>query len=186
MSHAIKVPRQEQDDEFADPLESVGEQADGVDQREKNNAQMRQIRPGVAAETGLNPLGAGEDIGAAHPAAEEHHQENLVERRPQPRQPEAFQAINEQNINQPHRPADVEHARGVGDSQQVPRQRLAAEKVGIHVLGPAPRNPEADQDDRQKIDDDNDNIQTTKVHIPPGLLFASGETTQPRRLFPEK
>ena len=159
-----KPPRQHHHGEFADAFESVGQQADHVDQRKEHHAQMRQIRAGVTAEAGLNPFRAGHHIGTPQPLAHEHHQENLVESRPKPRQPEAFQAINEQNINQPHCAADIEHARSIGNAQHVPGQRFAAQEIGIHVLGAAPRNPKADHNYRGEIADDDGDINCVEFH----------------------
>jgi hypothetical protein len=113
--------------------------------RAKNDdAQVRERRAAVVAEARLHPLRAGQDVRAPQPRAHEHHQEDLVERRPDPRQPDALEAVEEEHIDQPHRAADVEHARGVRDAEQYQGSSFAAEKVGVEVLDPAPGNPQAE------------------------------------------
>ena len=114
---------------------------------------MRKAGAGAAAEPGLNPFRAGKRVRTPQPRAEEHHQENLVKDGPEERQPDAFEAINEHDGDQPHRAADVEHARGVRNAQEVPGQRLAAQEIGVHVLRATTGNPQPNQDDRQEIED---------------------------------
>jgi hypothetical protein len=129
------MPRQHDRGELADALERVGEHPDDIDERKKDDAQVRKVRAAVASETRLDPFRPGQHVRAAQPRAQKHHQKNLVEHGPKPRQPQTFQAIDEQNIDEPHRAADVEHAGGVRNSEQIPRQRFAAEKIGIQILG---------------------------------------------------
>ena len=130
----------------------------GVDEGEEHDAQMGEIGAGAAAEAKLNPLGPGQHVRAPQPGAQEHHQKNLIEHRPQERQPDALEPVGEEPVDHQHRARDVEHARGIGDAEQIPGQRLAAEEVRIEILGAALGDPEADEDRRHEIGDQNGDI----------------------------
>ena len=95
---------------------------------------MGQIRSPVFSKTAYDPFGACHYIGTAQPVGQIHHQEYLIKHRPDPRQPRAFQAVNETYIYQPHGSGDIEHPRSIGNAENPPRKTLAAQKIGIHVL----------------------------------------------------
>src|SRR6056300_848747 len=69
----------------------------------------------------------GEDIGAPDPDGDVDHAEDLVEGRPHPGQPDAFEAVGEEEVDQEHGAGDVEHAGGVGDAEDVPGDAFAGE-----------------------------------------------------------
>ena len=122
------------------------------------------LRAAALAETRLNPIGAGHGVGTAQPARQEHHQEDLVESRPQPRNPDAFHAVDERPVDQQHGAADVEHAGRVRDAEHVPGHRIAAQEVRLHVLGGAMRNPIAHHDGGCQIQQNNRDIDRMKMH----------------------
>ena len=122
------------------------------------------LAPVARAEARLNPFGAGHDVGPAGPGAHEHHEENLVEDRPDKRDPGALQPVDEADVHLPHRAADIKHPRGVGDAEHEPGQRPSAEDIRAEVLHAPPGDPEADRDDRHKIDDDDRDIEDAKLH----------------------
>ncbi len=105
-----EMPGQERRREFTDAFESVAEEADDADERIDNNDQVRELRAAAGAETRLDPLGAGHHVRSPEPRRQIHHQEDLVESRPQPRDPDALQSIDEHPVDQQHGAADVEHA----------------------------------------------------------------------------
>jgi hypothetical protein len=161
---AGEMPGQHDHRELADALEGVGEHADHQHQRKEHHADMGHVRPRAPAEAGLNPLGAGQHVRAPQPRAQEHHQEDLVEHRPEKRQPDALHPVHEEPVDHQHRAADIEHAGGVRDPQHVPRQRLAAQEVGVQVLGAPARGPEPDQDHHQEVADDDGDIEGMQFH----------------------
>jgi len=59
----------------------------------------------------------------------------------EPRQPDALQTVEEQYEKQPHR-ALMSNIPSVGDAEQIPGQRFAAEEVAVEVLHAAARDPE--------------------------------------------
>ena len=90
------MPGQHDVREFPDALEAVSQHPDDVDERKQHDAQVREVRARAAAETGLDPFRARQHIGTPQPRADKHHQKNLVEHGPDPRQPDALQPVNEQ------------------------------------------------------------------------------------------
>ena len=157
------------DGEFSDALESVTEEPDDAKEGVDHHDDVRQVRAAALAESRLNPIGAGHSVGTAQPTREEHHQENLVERWPQPRDPYALYAVDERPVNQQHGAADVEHAGSVRYAQHVPGHRVAAQEVSLDVAGSAMGNPIADHHRGGQIEDDNRNVDNMQVHMRPNL-----------------
>jgi hypothetical protein len=141
-----EIPGQEGGREFSDALESVTEEPDDTEESVDNDNDVRQVRAAAFAETRLDPIGARHGVGPAQPGRHEHHQEDLVEGGPQPRNPHAFHAVDERPIDQKHRAADIEHAGRVRDPEHVPGHGIASQEVRLHVLGGAMRNPIAHHD----------------------------------------
>ncbi len=104
---------------------------------------VRKPRAAARAEARGDPLGAGGHVRAAQPARQVHHQENLVEDGPQPRNPDALQAVDEQQVDQPHGARDIEHAGSVGDAQEIPGQDISAQEIRFRVPRGAVRDPVA-------------------------------------------
>ena len=119
---------------LADALEAVCKEADDADKGVEHNNDVRKLRAQAGAEAGLDPLRAGHHLGAAQPRGEIDHQEDLVEGRPEPWNPHALQAVDEHPVHQQHGAADVEHARCIGDAQQIPGHLVAAQEVVLHTL----------------------------------------------------
>ena len=178
-----KVPRQEIHREFADALEAVSEKSDHTDQRVDHHDHMRKFRAASGPEPRADPFGAGGHVGAAQPRGKINHQEDLVEDRPQPRDPNALQPVNEHQVDQPHGPGDIEHAGGVGDAQEVPGQDVAAQVVRLGVARGTVRDPIAEQHGRRHVDHDDRDIDRMQFHletsVPPhvarGLRADGGE-----------
>ena len=158
------MPRQEDRRELADADERVGEKADDVEQREHDDAQMREPRAASVAESEADPLGASHDSGPPEPDRQEHHEENLIEDGPEPRNPDALEPVDEEQVDQPHGPADVEHAGRVGDAEQVPRDLIAAEEVAAQAGRRALGDPEAEQERGRDVGADDEDVDRVDVH----------------------
>src|ERR1035437_3569811 len=157
--------RQENRGELADALEPVAEESDDADESVDDHDEVRQLSAPSGAEARPDPLRAGHHLGAAQPCGKVNHEEDLIEGGPEPGNPHAFQAVDEHPGDQQHGAADVEHARCVGDAQHIPGHLVAAQKIGLHVLRGAVRNPVADEHRAQQIDHNNDNIQNVQMHL---------------------
>src|SRR5690606_30981173 len=92
------------------------------------------------------------------------HQEDLVEYGPEPRYPDALEAIDEEEVHHPHRPADVEHTRSVGQPEHVPRQLISSQEVVANASGSPPRDPEPDGDRRQNVDPNDEQVDEVERH----------------------
>ena len=144
-------PRQEGLDEDADADEAVGEESEHAQHGEADHDVLRELAAEAGAEAGLDPLGAGEHVRAAQPGREVDHQEHLVEHRPQPRNPDALQAVHDAERDEPHRAGDVEHAGRVRQAQHVPGEGLAGEVVRFDALRSTAARDQADRDGRQHV-----------------------------------
>ncbi len=164
-----QMPRQEVGGEFSNALESVSEETDDAEEGVDHHDDVRKLRTAALAEPRLNPIGAGHRVGTAQPARKEHHQKDLIEGRPQPRNPHALHAVDERPVHQQHGAADVEHAGGVRNAQHVPRHSVAAQKVSLHVAGSAMGNPIAHHNRGGQIKDDNRYVDNMQVHPGPNL-----------------
>ena len=149
-----KMPRQEFARELANPFRRIRQEADDTDQRKNHHDDVRGGGAAALAEPGLDPFRAGHHIGPPQPDGHIDHQENLVEHRPEPRQPYALHAVGGRHIHQPHGAGNIEHTRRVGNPQHIPRQFVPAQKVGLHVLGRPLGHPEADEDGGDQIEAD--------------------------------
>ncbi len=178
------MPGQEVHRKLADAFEGVGEESDDTDEGVDDHDDVGQLRAAPFTEARLDPLGAGHHVGTAQPGRKKHHQEHLVEGRPEPGNPDALYAVNEHPADQQHGAADVEHARGVGDSKDVPGHGVAAQKVGLHVTGRAVRNPVAHEDRRKQVSDDNRNVKRMKIHETRSLRVAGEAHTTMRASLP--
>ncbi|MCK7538314.1 MAG: hypothetical protein MZV63_48865 [Marinilabiliales bacterium] len=67
-------------------------------------------------------------------AREIYHQEYLVEDRPHPGYPDTLHAVDRKPVYQKHGAGYVKHAGGVGDTQEIPWQAVAAEEIGLDVF----------------------------------------------------
>ena len=153
-----KMPGQECRRKLPDAFESIGEEADDADERVDHNDQVRKLRAASGAETRLDPLRAGHHVRSPEPCRQINHQEDLVESRPQPRDPDALQSVDEHPVHQQHGSADIEHAGRIRDAEHVPRHGVAAEEVGLHVARGAVGNPVSDKYGRTQVGDDDGNI----------------------------
>src|SRR5690625_30003 len=171
----VQLPRQKYRGEFANANEAVGEKADHTDQGKNHHDQVRQACPQTFAKTERDPLSSGHHSRATQPDGQEYHQKNLVEYRPQPGNVNTGQPVDKQQIHQPHSAADIEHARGIRDSQVVPGQFVAPKKVTLNIFGSSPGNPETDQEGRGKVRQDDKNIDKCELQRHEwesiGLLF---------------
>src|ERR1035441_7795375 len=145
--------------ELANAFETVGQKPDHTDQRKDDDDEVRQLRAAAFAESGGDPLGAGGDTGAPQPRREVDHQKNLIEDGQQPGNPDALETVDEEQIDQPHGAGDIEHPGCVGYTEHIPRQDIAAQKIGLRVPGSPVRNPVADENGRHQKNDDDDNVQ---------------------------
>jgi len=157
------VPRKERHGELANSFEPVGEETNDAEERIDHDDNMRELRPAAFPESRLNPLRAGHHIGTPQPTRQVHHQENLVESRPQPGDPNALQAVDEHPVNQQHGAADVEHSRGIGDAQDVPRHNVATEEVRSNIARCAVRNPIADQNGCYEVGHDDGDVDAVQA-----------------------
>src|SRR5512146_3456634 len=107
--------------ELADALEAVSKESDDADEGVNDNDDVGELRAAPFPEARLNPLRPGHGVGPAEPTGEEDHQENLVEGGPKPGNPHALETIDEHPVHQQHGSADIEHAGGVRDAEDVPR-----------------------------------------------------------------
>ena len=154
----LDIPRHEGLDEAADALEGEIQEAHDADQGIYHDAEIRQFRAEALAEAGPHPLGPREHVGAADPSAQVDHAEDHVEQRPNPEQPHALDAVDEEHGHEPHRAADVQTAGTVGDADDPPGHALVSQEVGLGVLGRLARDPPADGQHQQHIQHDDQNI----------------------------
>ena len=124
-----------------------------------------ELRSLARAKPGLDPFCAGHHARAPQPDREEHHEEDLVEHRPEPGEPDLFETVNKQDVDQPHGSGDIEHARSVGDAEHPPRERIASEEVGIDVLDRSPGHEEAQNDDDGEVEKDDREIDDVDFHV---------------------
>ena len=126
---AGQLPGQERRGELGNADETIGQESDDIDQCEQDHDQSAPIGRRVRrrSETESTRPRSSPRNGAARPTG--RPSENLIENGPQPGNPRALEPVDKQQIDHPHRAADVEHARGVGKPEQVPGNRISAEKV---------------------------------------------------------
>src|SRR5271157_5406905 len=141
-----EVPGQEGGGEFADALEAVGEETDDADEGVNDHDDVGKLRAAALAEARLDPFRASHHIRAPQPRGHIDHEEYLVERRPEPRNPDALESVHKHPVDKQHGAADIEHPRSVGNAKDVPGHDIAAQEVGLDVARGAMGNPVADQD----------------------------------------
>jgi hypothetical protein len=162
-------PGQENPDELADAHESVGQEPEHAQHREADHDELRELSAGPAAEARLDPLGAGQRVRAAQPARQVDHQEDLVENRPDPRDPDALQPVHDAERDEPHRPGDVVHVGGVGEAEHVPGHALVGEVVGLQAAGGAPACEQTNHDGRQHVQAHDGQVDGLHARDPPDL-----------------
>ena len=86
---------------------------------------MRQRSPFSTPEASLYPFGPRQHIAPSKPHRQIDHQEYLVEHRPQPRNPQALEPVGKSPIDHQHGSGNVEHARRIGQSEHIERERFA-------------------------------------------------------------
>ena len=153
-----QFPGQEHGGELPDTDEPVGYVSNHDDDGEGDHDEVAQLRPRPLSEPKLNPLRPRHHSRPAEPDGQEDHQEDLVERWPQPGDEDALQAVDEKEREHPHRPADVEHPRGVAQAQGGPGDLVAPQEVALQVPAGALGNVEADDERRQDVTEDDGNV----------------------------
>ena len=145
-------------DEAADALEGEVQEPDNAHQGVDDHAEYASSDAEALAEAGPHPFGPREHVRTADPGAQVDHAEDDVEQRPDPQQPDAFDAVDEEHRHEPHRAADVQPAGSVGDADDPPRHALVGQKVGLGVLGGFSGHPPADGQHQQQVEDDDEDI----------------------------
>ena len=155
---------------------SVCQKTQHTDDGEQNDDHVGEPAAPVTAEAGLDPFGARQHVRPAQPGRKVHSEEDLVEDRPEPRNPDALQAVDEAQGYQPHGAGYVEHPGGIGEPEHVPGQCFASLVVTRQVLAGAPLEIQADGDGRQQVKADNQQVDCLQLHClfhhPPASLVA--------------
>ena len=165
-----KVPGEESGGKLANAFEAVSEKSNDADEGVDDDDDVGELSATALAESRLNPFRAGHHIGTPQPGGEVNHQENLVEGRPKPGNPDAFDAIHKHPIDQQHSPADIKHSGSIRDAEDIPGHDVAAEEVGLHIARGTMRNPIADQDGECEVGNDDGNVNGMQMQGTPQFL----------------
>ncbi len=92
---------------------TVTQKTQYTQQSENNHNSMRQSSSFSMSETGFNPFGTCQHITSAQPYGKIHHQEYLIEHRPQPRNPQTLETICKGPINHQHGSGNIKHTRSI-------------------------------------------------------------------------
>ena len=130
-----EVPGQDGGAVLTNSFKEIGDEAQHADYGKDHDNDVRELGTSTIPKAEGDPFGTCHDVGSTHPRGQIHKDKYLVPDRPQPRKPRAFQPINEQDAHRPHGAGDVEHARGIAQSQVVPGELIASEKVRLQVFG---------------------------------------------------
>ena len=91
----------------------------------------------------------------------------MVEDRPEPGNPNGFEAIDKTKCDEPHGSGYIEHAGGIGKAEHIPGQVAASEVIVINVLCGLFANVESDENSSEQIDKNNGEIKCTDHGHPP-------------------
>src|SRR5664279_3982468 len=122
------MPGEKAGSEFPDALEPIGKEPDDADEGIDHHDDVSELRTFAGSKSSLDPLSAGHSVGPPQPGRKIDHQEDLVKRRPQPRDPYTLQSIDKHPVDKQHGSADVKHAGGVRNAQDVPWHAVAAQE----------------------------------------------------------
>ena len=145
--------------ELADPFEGHRQEGDDAHDGVDHDADVGQLGAEALAESRSHPLGPGQDVRPPDPGPEVDHAKDHVEQGPDPQQPDALDAVDEEHHDEPHRAGDIDAAGAVGDADHPPRQALARQEVGFRVLRGHLRHDPAHGHHHQQVRYDDRDVQ---------------------------
>ncbi len=91
---------------------------------------MGELTTGFIPKTRSYPFRTRHDIRTAQPNGEKDHHEDLVPYRPKPRNPGTFESIDKEDRHRPHRAGNIEHTRGVRQTEKIPFNIIVSQEIG--------------------------------------------------------
>ena len=158
------LPGDEDLHKLSQPDKAIGKETQATDQGECHNDPVRLHATPSRTEPGTDPLGPCCCIGAPQPDGEKHHQEDLVENRPEPWDPDGFQAVYKGQGYQPHRTRNIEHSRCIAQSKHVPWQLVPTQHIGCFILLCAFFHDQTDDNGRGQVSGNNQNVEQCEFH----------------------